>query len=254
MTKKNAQEIPSSAVLEHLQRLIVRRDMQPGDRLPSERMLATELRVGRPSVREAIKALQTLDVLDSRHGDGTFIKSRVGMSGGWPSRVKLSERDFDLIELLEVRKIFEPIAAALAAARRSEKQLALMERELIAQEKDPDNREILMRHDYLFHEEVIHAAGNRVLQDIVRLLSPLLVKSRKQTSQSTPDTRKVIQQHRTIFEAIRLRDPDLAEQAMRSHLQTTGLDLISYASSKAARPSLRRQNKSRSMVDDPLAH
>lgn len=220
-------DISSSAVLEHLRRIILEKDMQPGERLPSERTLATELKVGRPSVREAIKALQTLDVLDSRHGDGTFIKSRVGMVGGWPLQIELGDKGFDLIELLEVRKIFEPTAAGLAAARRSARQLALMERELLAQEKDPDDRQNLVRHDYLFHEEIIQAAGNRILQDVVRFLSPLLVRSRRQTGQSTPDTHRVIQQHRAIFEAIRLRDPYLAEQAMRNHLQLTGLDLIS---------------------------
>lgn len=226
MVKKTAQHIAPSEVLEHLRHLIVSRDMQPGERLPSERTLATELRTGRPSVREAIKALQILDVLDSRQGDGTFIKSRAGLSGGWPSQVELSKQNFNLIELLEVRKMFEPDAAALAAARRSEKQLALMERELILQEKRPDDRENLVRHDYLFHEEIMRAAGNRVLQGITRSLSPLLLKSRTHTGQTTPDTRKIIRQHRTIFEAIRLRDPDLAEQAMRTHLLTTGLDLI----------------------------
>lgn len=130
--------------------------MQPGERLPSERSLALEFRVGRPSVREAIKALQILDVLDSRQGDGTFIKSRAGLSGGWPSQVDLDARNIDLIELLEVRKMIEPNAASLSAARRNEKQLAAMEAEVVAQEKRPDDRENLIRHDYLFHG---HPAG-----------------------------------------------------------------------------------------------
>ena len=240
--KKTPRSIVPSGVLEHLRHLIVARNMQPGERLPSERTLATELHVGRPSVREAIKALQVLDVLDSRHGNGTFIKSRAGLSGGWPSQVEVSKLDFDLIELLEVRKMFEPNAAALAAARRDEKQLALMEREVIAMEKRPDDRENLVRHDYLFHEEILHAASNRNLLKIARVLAPLLVRSRKQTGQTTPDTRKIIQQHRTIFEAIRLRQPDVAEHAMRNHLQTTGLDLVFYSRSQnISKASLRAE-------------
>jgi GntR family transcriptional repressor for pyruvate dehydrogenase complex len=232
MRKPLVHPITPSEVLDHLRNLIESRDMQPGDRLPSERTLALEFKVGRPSIREAIKALQVLDVLDSRHGDGTFIKSRAGLSGGWPSQVELDTRKIDLIELLEVRKMIEPSAAGLAAARHDEKQLALMEKEVIAQEKRPDDRENLVRHDYLFHEAILQAAGNAVLQDVARFLTPLLLKSRKQTGRTTPDPRIVIQQHRTILEAIRLRNPDMAKRAMQVHLQTTGLDLIANAEAK----------------------
>jgi len=232
MPKKKIEQVAPSDLLDHLRCLIETKDMQPGERLPSERMLAQEFGVGRPSIREAIKALQILDVLDSRHGDGTFLKSRAGLSGGWPSQINLDTRNIDLFELLEVRKIIEPSAAALASARHSEKQLMLMEREVVAQEKRPDDRDNLVRHDYLFHEAIMQASGNRVLQDVNRSLAPLLLKSRKQTVKVPANLRLTIQQHRTILEAIRLRNPDMAEQAMRAHLQTTGLDLIAQAGSK----------------------
>lgn len=226
MPRKQVKPVAPSEVLDQLRQFIESRNMQPGERLPSERTLAQEFCVGRPSVREAIKALQILDVLDSRHGDGTFIKSRAGLSGGWPSQVDLDARNIDLIELLEVRKMIEPTAAALAAARRNEKQLAAMEAEVVALEKRPDDRENLVRHDYLFHEEIVQAAGNHVLQGVASFLGPLLQRSRKLTGRSTPNPRIAIQQHRVILEAIRRRDPDIAEQAMRTHLQTVGLDLI----------------------------
>lgn len=231
--KRIGHPITPSEVLDQLRRLIESQDMQPGDRLPSERTLALEFKVGRPSIREAIKALQVLDVLDSRHGDGTFIKSRAGLSGGWPSQIELDTRKIDLIELLEVRKMIEPNAAALAAARHDEKQLSAMEREVVAQERRPDDRENLVRHDYLFHEAILQAAGNAVLQDVARFLAPLLMRSRKQTGRTTADPRIVIQQHRTILAAIRLRNPDMAERAMQVHLQTTGLDLIARSEARS---------------------
>lgn len=221
-------DLPSD-VVDRLRQIIIESNLQPGQRLSSERTLALELGVGRPAIREAIRALQVLDVLDSRHGDGTFIKSLAGLSGGWPSRVELGERDFDLIELLEVRKMIEPTAASLAAARRDKRQLASIEHELLEQERYPDDREILVRHDYLFHEEIMRAANNRILQFLSAQIAPLLLKSRKQTGATTPDTRKIIRQHRVIFEAIRGRDPDFADRAMREHLATTGSDLVAYA-------------------------
>jgi GntR family transcriptional repressor for pyruvate dehydrogenase complex len=233
MKKKPAERLQPSHVLEHLQEMISKGKMPPETKIPSERTLAMELGVGRQAVREAIKALQVLDVIEKRHGDGTYVKSLAWLSGGWPSKVELSREDFDLIELLEVRQMFEPRAAALAAARKDKKQLDRMERELLEQEKRPDDRSVLVRHDYLFHEAIINAAGNKVLHTVHRGLAPSLVRSRKLTAQSTPDTRKIIQQHRTIYEAIRLGQANLAEQAMREHLQTAGLDLLSYQSAVA---------------------
>ncbi len=227
--ERKAQQVAPSGVLEHLRKLIESNDMQPGERLPSERALALKFRVGRPSIREAIKALQTLDVLDSRHGDGTFVKSRAGLSGGWPSGVELNTRNVNLLELLEVRKMIEPNAAALAAARATEKQLTAMEREVVAQEKRPNDLQNLVRHDYLFHEVILQATGNSVLLDLAKFLTPLLLRSRKITGMASTDLSRTINQHRTILEAIRRRDPEMAEHAMRSHLQTTGLDLIAQA-------------------------
>jgi GntR family transcriptional repressor for pyruvate dehydrogenase complex len=224
--------------------MIIREKLQPGQRLPSERTLALELGVGRPAIRETIRALQILDVLDSRQGNGTFIKSLASLSGGWPSRVEVTQRDFDLIELLEVRKMFEPSAASLAAARRDKKQLAAMERELLAQEQYPDDREVLVRHDYLFHEEIMRASNNSILIGVSAHLAPLLIKSRKQTGSTTPDTRRVIQQHRVIFEAIRLRDPELADRAMRDHLSATGVDLIAFGQDKIRRSTIRERKSS----------
>ena len=228
MKRQSGRRFPPSDLLGRLRQIIVKSNLQPGQRLSSERTLALELGVGRPAVREAIKALQILDVLDSRHGDGTFIKSLAGLSGGWPSKIEFTPDDFDLVELLEVRKMIEPSAASLAAARRDTTQLGLIEREVLAQERDPDDRDSLVRHDYLFHEEILRAANNRILQGVSAQLAPLLLKSRKQTGMTTPDTRKVIREHRMIFEAIRLRDPDLADRAMREHLASTGFDLVAY--------------------------
>lgn len=123
--------------------------------------------------------------------------------------------------------MLEPRAAALAAARADEKQLGQMEHEIRAQEARPDDYSNLARHDYRFHEAIVHAAGNQVLSDLADVLVPLLLKSRQITAQTTPDIPKIIREHRRIFKAIRLGESELAEQAMREHLQTVGLDLIS---------------------------
>ncbi|MBO0858007.1 MAG: FadR family transcriptional regulator [Chloracidobacterium sp.] len=205
---------------------MIMKHMQPGMKLPAERQLADDLNVGRPAVREAIKALEVLDVIERRRGDGNYVKSLAGLGGGWAT-VDHIEARFDMLELLEVRKMIEPAAAALAAARRTNRQLREIEIELLAQEAQPDNHAVLERHDYLFHEAIIRAAGNQVLADTIRFLSTMLQKSRRITGRTTPDIPKIIKQHRTIYEAIRLGEMDLAQLAMKDHLQTVGLDMIS---------------------------
>jgi GntR family transcriptional repressor for pyruvate dehydrogenase complex len=104
-----------------------------------------------------------------------------------------------------------------------------MEREVVAQENRPNDRQNLIRHDYLFHAVILRASGNSVLLDLAKFLASLLVQSRKLTGIASPDLSRTIHQHRAILEAIRRRDPEMAEHAMRSHLQITGLDLIAQA-------------------------
>src|SRR5207244_10366385 len=122
---------------------------------------------------------------------------------------------------------FERLAACIADTSATGKQLKEIEEELLIQEAHSDSHTILELHDYRFHDAIILAAENQILSEIARMLAPHLIKSRQFTARTTPDIPKVVRQHRTIFEAIRLGESELAEQAMREHLQTVGLDLIS---------------------------
>lgn len=217
----------TSDVIEKIRSFIESQRFRSGMKLPSERAFASQLGVGRPAVREAIKALMMLDIVESRKGDGTYIKSLSGLSLGWSVKLDKIEENFDLIELFEVRRMFEPRAAALAAARADARQLRAIEQELRAQERHLNNYDAFARNDYNFHEAIIRSAANRILENLARVLAPLLLKSRQITVHSTSDLYRIYQQHHTIFEAIRLRQTELAEQAMQHHLQAQGLDLIS---------------------------
>jgi GntR family transcriptional repressor for pyruvate dehydrogenase complex len=190
--------------------------------------LASQLKVGRPAVREALKALSILDVVESRRGKGSYIKCLAALHAGWPENVRHIGADLDMLELLEVRKMLEPRAAALAAMRATEQQIGEMERELIAQQTHINNRKLATnKHDYLFHDAIIRAAGNGILQELNRFLTPLLLKSRQITSQIPPDLTHMIREHQAIIEAIRVGEPELAARAMHDHLQNVGLELIS---------------------------
>jgi DNA-binding FadR family transcriptional regulator len=212
-------------VLDRIRRLIEESGVGPGGKLPPERDMAAQLRVGRPAVREAIKALVSLDVLESRRGDGTYLRSAAPFEDA-PS-LRPSNAQPDLIELLELRKMIEPRAAALAAARATPQQVARIEKELRAQENNLEDLRAFAVHDYRFHHEILSAAGNRLLSRFEAFLAPLLRKSRELTIHTTPSLELVSRQHRAIFTAIRLGEPQFAERAMTEHLQTMGIDLIS---------------------------
>ena len=219
-------ETPGQA-LKHLRQFIREHGLQPGAKLPAERKLAEMLNVSRPALREAIQAMAVLEVLVSRRGDGTYVRSLANLEGAWPAEPQLDVDDFDTIELLEVRKMFEPKAAALAASRATEQHLREIKSHLLKMNENLEDVNVREDADYMFHDAILRAAGNRVLLELVKSLSPLLIKSRQITGQTHRDTARIARQHNAIYEAIRLGNAALAEEAMRQHLLGVGVDLIS---------------------------
>ena len=216
----------SSGVLSMLRSFIEDGDYQVGTMLPPERVLAEKLGVGRPAIREAIKALSILDVIESRRGDGTYLKSLDGLKAGWPAKVELRSSDFNLLDLLEVRKMIEPAAARLAATRANERDLMRIESECVSIEK-ADGWDGMAQHDMLLHTAIIEGAGNPVLTELHSALARLLRKSREITGSSAPDQRQMVKDHRLVVNSILRGEADVAEKAMLEHLHHVGLDLIS---------------------------
>lgn len=228
--RNRPEEAPSEVsgqALRLLRQYIRDNKLTSGMKLPAERKLADVLDVSRPALREGIRALAVLEVLVSRRGDGTYVGSLANLEGAWPSHPTMEHIDFDVIELLEVRKMIEPQAAALAAGRASEQQLNDIKRHLLEMVEHLSDVPVREQHDYLFHAAVVRAANNRVLQGIAESLVPLLRKSRKITGQTHRDLDRITRHHTAIYEAIRLGNASLAEEAMRRHLLGVGVDLIS---------------------------
>ena len=194
--------------------------------LPTERALAEKLGVGRPAIREAIKALTILDVLESRRGDGTYLKSANGLRSVWPAKLDLGSKDFNLLDLLEVRKMFEPKAAKLAAARATESHLRRIEAQCI-KVLESSTWEEVEEHDLLLHTAIIEATGNPILRVINSALSRFLHRSREITGAKAPDRKQMLDAHARIVDAILKGDAEEAEVAMLDHLNRVGLDLIS---------------------------
>jgi GntR family transcriptional repressor for pyruvate dehydrogenase complex len=225
-SKKHASSSDPSSVITMLRNFIEEGGLDVGMMLPPERILAEKFGVGRPAIREGIKALSILDVIESRRGDGTYIKSLDGLRVGWPTTVEIRSADFNLLDLLEVRKMFEPVAARLAASRANESDLRRIESECtqIEAEEDWDG---IARHDLALHSAIIDAAGNPVLTELNNALARLQRKSRQITGASAPNREAMVAHHRQVVDAILRGEGDTAERAMLEHLHHVGLDLIS---------------------------
>ena len=205
--------------IQKIRMMITSGDLGPGDRLPPEKELSERLGLSRNSLREAVKALEVIRVLDVRRGDGTYVTSlepRLLLEA--MSFVVDLHTDRSVLEIFGVRRILEPAAAALAARHMSSETAA--ELELLIDEADTDTGiEDLVAHDLEFHQTIVEASGNEYLSRLVESMSSATVRARIWrgiTQQGAAD--RTIAEHRAIVDALRRGDSRLAEALMLTHI------------------------------------
>ncbi|MCP2335690.1 FadR/GntR family transcriptional regulator [Actinomadura rupiterrae] len=194
-------------------------ELLPGQRLPTERELAVELGLSRSSMREAIRALTALGVLESRHGAGVYV-TRLSPDDLLETFGAVAEmsRGRTLLHLVQVRKILEPAAAATAAARIDESGLALLRVQMRAMERGVDSEEIV-GHDMEFHRIINEAAGNPVLAAILGGLNTRTFRARVWHGRQEADAfARSFHEHAAIYRALSERDPEAARTAAAVHI------------------------------------
>lgn len=205
--------------IDKIRERIVTGSWGPGDRLPKESELAAELGLSRNSLREAVRALSQLRVLEVRQGDGTYVSSLepdlLLESTGFISHLLLGDTE---LELYEVRRILEAAAAALAAGR-----IAAIEKEelarILAKMRDAQTVEDLVEADVAFHAVIAKAAGNAVLASLLSSLSTRTMRVRLWHGRAADDALdETREEHRRIYEAIVAGDADLARAAATAHI------------------------------------
>jgi GntR family transcriptional repressor for pyruvate dehydrogenase complex len=206
-----------------LRSMIQSGELPPGARLPPENQLAAQMGISRSGVREAVKVLESARVLDVRRGDGTFVTSLEPklLLEGVGFAVELLKDD-TLLEVMEVRRLLEPAATGLAARRISEQQLEVLAGVLQDMRDAASDAEMLVRADVMFHRVVIASTGNETLTSLLDGLSGRTVRARiwrglvlGSVAQATID------EHRVIYEALRARDPFMAQSAALLHVNTS---------------------------------
>jgi len=192
--------------------------LRPGQQLPPERELAVQLGVGRPAVREAIRGLAVMGLLRIRHGEGTFVGSLALRELLEPLELLIDLNAGALDALFDARLIIETGVAALAATQISDAalaQLSAMVQEESALLASPEN---FAASDMAFHQTIIEACANPLLQSIAGSLYLLGKRSRQITAQVPHVPERSLEDHRRILAALTARDPEAAAQAMRHHL------------------------------------
>jgi DNA-binding FadR family transcriptional regulator len=227
-------------VAEQIARLIGGGEYRPGDRLPPERDLARQLGISRPTVREAMVALELAGLVEVRTGAGTYVTARPTEARLLP--LWLGDTGPGPIELIEARRAIEPVIAAAAANRAGADDIAAIEATLLDMEHSADSHSFRAA-DRRFHQRIAQATGNGVFVGMVdslwsQMFTPIFERLGRRTG-LLPERRDMAHdEHSVIVAAIVARDPEGAHRAMDVHLGNVQTILSSDRSEPARREAM----------------
>jgi GntR family transcriptional repressor for pyruvate dehydrogenase complex len=203
----------------------VRNKLRPGEKLPSERELMKQLHVGRSSLREAMRSLDIMGLVEVRTGNGTFVTSEQNRFYRKPLEWGVFNNERSIKDLLEARAVFEIAFVELASIRITDDELAEMEIAVERMEQtSPPNLKLFLDSDLHFHELLVGATKNDVLYEAMNLTFRILKAQEAMCIISTKEEyRKSSSLHRNIFEALKKGDRVAARKAMEAHFEWTKL-------------------------------
>jgi GntR family transcriptional repressor for pyruvate dehydrogenase complex len=204
-------------VARQLENLILKQ-LKPGDKIPAERELAGMLGVSRSSIRDAIRRLELVGLVEPRQGSGTRVREISTETLVSPLANVIAQKRQMVNELLEFRQMLEPGMAARAAEHATRDDVAKMEEILDRQERKVRSGGLAIEEDSEFHYRIATAARNSVVLKVVDVVMDLLRETRSRSLQSEGRPQKSMAGHRRILNAIRRGDPQAAEAAMRQHI------------------------------------
>ncbi len=208
-------------------------DLAIGDRLPSERVMAAQMNISRPTLREAIRALSECGLLEVRPGAGAYVRGHQLPAGLVEERARV--RISEVAQVLEARRALEPQIAQLAAIETRPADLTAMERAMDRQARAGDDRDRFLRYEIAFHLSLARAAQNPVLEPLMkRILAK--VESAMDMVLLDHDVERTIDMHARTIEAIRGGDPQEIDVVMDEHLAMT--EAVWEAATQGARPRL----------------
>jgi len=217
---KNENQVVQKGIISKLRDLINYKNLEPGDKLPSERMLSEKFEVSRSNVREAIQKLEFFGILKSRPQSGTFIANigRVAMSGMLDDILRLEDPDFK--SLVETRILLELKTVRLAALRRTEEDLEKMRQALDAYRQKVLDGKDAVEEDLLFHLAIANASKNSTMNTFMLIITPEIITNfEKYHVCDNNQSFLGIQEHEDIYQAIKNQDPKMAKEKMKVHFK-----------------------------------
>ncbi|MBM1105766.1 FadR family transcriptional regulator [Aurantibacter crassamenti] len=215
---KSEHRTTQNEIISKIRELMIFKNLEPGDKLPSERMLSEKFGISRSNVREAIQKLEFYGILISKPQSGTFMADigQVAMNGMIEDILGLGDPDFK--SLVEMRILLELKTVRLAAQRRTEEDLIKIEEALEAYSQKVINGEDAVQEDLLFHLAIAKASGNSTMNTFMLIITPEIITNFEQHHVCDKDQSfKGIQEHKDIFEAIKEQDTQKAKQMMKIH-------------------------------------
>jgi GntR family transcriptional repressor for pyruvate dehydrogenase complex len=209
----------TQAAINQIKDMIVRGDLRPGDKLPVENELAARLGLSRGSLREAVRALAVMRVLEVRQGDGTYVTSlEPDLLLQSVSFLTELNRESTLVQILDARRMLEAGAAALAAYCATEEELATLER-LVDEMPRCESVEAFVENDMQFHRAIATASRNDVVVALLDNLSSRTTRARVWRGiTETGANERTIEEHRAIYEALAAHRGDIAAALITAHI------------------------------------
>lgn len=206
-------------IVGRLLELVRQRHLGPGAQLPPERELAATMEVSRSSLREALRALAVMGVLEMRHGAGTYVSSlqpdvlvrQLGVA------LSLSEVAFD--QLFAARLVVEPAICAMAAQNMDDETTRKLDERLEAATDNVEDPIAFAQYDLELHNLICDLSGNALLSQFMNSIGALASASRRETVDIPGQTERTLFDHQLLVTALRSRDPEAASSAMRAHLR-----------------------------------
>lgn len=209
----------SADIKQQIEAFIFNKNLQPGDKLPGERELAVMFSVGRPIVREALSALNALDLVEIHHGKGVFVKKfsfeDYIASLNNDIQMMLFSENISIQDMWETRILIEPPICALASQKATKENLEDLKNTIQNCEKASD----FPRMAAMFHRKIAECAGNKIIVFIMSSLLTLRNKTRLNVMQKEQYQAETSKFHRQIFSAIQNRDAGSAQKLMLNHLK-----------------------------------
>ncbi|TPN82238.1 FadR/GntR family transcriptional regulator [Aquimarina algicola] len=219
LTKNENKDIQKE-IIRKIRDLINYKNLEPGDKLPSERTLSEKFEVSRGSIREAIQKLEFYGILESIPQSGTFVANIgvIAMNGMIEDILRLEDPEFK--SLVETRILLELKTARLAALRRTDDDLKSIKEALDAYSKKVLKGEDAVQEDLLFHLAIAKASGNSTMNTLMLIITPgIITNFEKYHVCDSNQAFLGIQEHTDIYDSIKQQNPKLAKEKMKMHFK-----------------------------------